>query len=69
MAATILKAEQLEDAFNAFNKHSSDLEHCYRELQEKVETLTGQLREARSARLAVSARSLKQSWYNRRVQP
>ena len=52
MAATILKAEQLEDAFNAFNKHSSDLEHCYRELQEKVETLTGQLREARSARLA-----------------
>lgn len=52
MAATTLKAEQLEDAFNAFNKHSSDLERCYRELQGKVETLTGQLREARSARLA-----------------
>ena len=52
MAATTLKAEQLEDAFNAFNKHSSDLERCYRELQVRVETLTGQLREARSARLA-----------------
>jgi two-component system, sensor histidine kinase FlrB len=38
-----MNAESLERAFDAFNRQSGRLETSYRELQEKVSTLTGQL--------------------------
>lgn len=52
MPASALNAEQLQSAFELFNEQSGLLERSYRELQQKVETLTRQLREARTARLA-----------------
>ena len=52
MAATSLKAEQLRDAFEIFNRQSGMLEESYRELQGKVTILTRQLRQAQSERLA-----------------
>ena len=52
MAATSLKAEQLRDAFEIFNRQSGMLEASYRELQGKVAILTRQLRRAQSERLA-----------------
>ena len=52
MAATSLKAEQLRDAFEIFNRQSGMLEESYRELQGKVALLTRQLRQAQSERLA-----------------
>lgn len=44
-------AEQLHSAFELFNQQSSQLEQTYRALQEKVQVLTAQLQQARSARL------------------
>ena len=52
MAATSLKAEELQSAFDLFNRQSGILEQSYRRLQERVELLTEQLRVAQSARLA-----------------
>jgi len=52
MPASAMNAEQLHSAFELFNRQSDRLEQSYRELQQKVETLTLQLKEARSARLA-----------------
>lgn len=52
MPDAALNAEQLQSAFELFNRQSDRLEQSYRELQQKVETLTLQLKEARSARLA-----------------
>ena len=46
-----MNAEQLTSAFELFNQHSDTLERSYRELQVRVETLTGELTRARSARL------------------
>ena len=40
MAGTALNAAQLHTAFELFNEQSSQLEHSYRELQEKVALLT-----------------------------
>lgn len=51
MAVTALNAEQLHSAFELFNQQSNLLENSYRELQGKVESLSGRLREAQSARL------------------
>ena len=52
MAATSLKAEELQSAFDLFNRQSGILEQSYRRLQERVELLTEQLGAAQSARLA-----------------
>ncbi len=52
MPGTASDARQLRNAFERFNRQSSQLEHSYRELQEKVASLTTRLRDARSARLA-----------------
>ena len=43
MAATSLKAEELQSAFDLFNRQSGILEQSYRRLQERVELLTRQL--------------------------
>ncbi len=51
MAATSVNAEQLQSAFEVFNQQSGLLERSYRDLQFKVETLNGQLRQAQSERL------------------
>ncbi len=51
MAATPANAEALRHAFEVFNRHTDRLEETYRELQEKVESLTRQLAGAQSARL------------------
>lgn len=50
MTGTAANVEQLKSAFELFNQHSSVLERSYRDLQDRVELLTAQLREARSAR-------------------
>ena len=52
MAATSLNAEELQSAFEIFNRQSGMLEQSYRRLQQKVETLTHQLKFAQSERLA-----------------
>ncbi len=52
MAATSLKREQLQDAFDLFNRQSGLLEQSYRELEQTVGKLTRQLKTAQSARLA-----------------
>ena len=52
MPEAALNAEQLHSAFELFNQQSDRLEQAYRQLQQKVEMLTLQLKEARSARLA-----------------
>lgn len=49
MAAPAFNAEQLHSAFEIFNRHSSQLENSYRELQQRVTLLSGQLEQARSA--------------------
>ena len=46
-----LSAQQLEEAFEAFNRVSHELDTSYRELQSRVAQLTEELTEARSARL------------------
>lgn len=46
-----LSAQQLEEAFAAFNRVSHELDTSYRALQERVAQLTDELTEARSARL------------------
>ena len=46
-----LTAQQLEEAFAAFNRVSVELDTSYRELQVRVAQLTEELAEARSARL------------------
>ncbi|MFQ5609990.1 MAG: PAS domain-containing sensor histidine kinase [Woeseiaceae bacterium] len=51
MTASAINAEQLQSAFEVFNEHSTKLEHSYRELQDRVEVLTRELKEVRSARL------------------
>lgn len=51
MSASAINAEQLKSAFEIFNQHSSQLESSYRELQQRVESLTAELSEARSARV------------------
>ena len=51
MQANVFTADQLHSAFEIFNEHSSQLECSYFSLQEKVESLTAQLKLARSARL------------------
>ncbi len=52
MPGTASDARQLQNAFERFNQQSSQLEHSYRELQDKVASLTSRLNDARSARLA-----------------
>lgn len=52
MAATSLKREQLQDAFELFNRQSGLLEASYRDLEQTVAKLTRQLKTAQSARLA-----------------
>lgn len=52
MVATSLRAEELQSAFEVFNRQSGMLEQSYRELQQKVGQLTRQLRQAQSERLA-----------------
>ena len=47
-----LNAEQLHDAFQAFNQQSGLLEESYRDLQETVAALTRRLEHAQSARLS-----------------
>ena len=51
MQANVFTADQLHNAFEIFNEHSSQLECSYFSLQEKVESLTAQLKRARSARV------------------
>ena len=50
MAATALHQENLRLAFDAFNRQSSALEASYRELQQKLESLTLQLSASHDAR-------------------
>ena len=50
MTGTAANVEQLKSAFELFNQHSVVLEQSYRELQDRVERLTAELKEARSAR-------------------
>ena len=52
MAATSLKAEELQSAFELFNRQSGVLETSYWRLQSRVETLTTQLKVAQSERRA-----------------
>ena len=52
LTGTAVNAEQLQSAFELFNQQSNVLERSYRDLQERVEVLTSQLCEARSARMA-----------------
>ena len=52
MAATSLNREQLQDAFELFNRQSGLLEESYRDLEQTVAKLTSQLKTAQSARLA-----------------
>lgn len=52
MAATAVNAEQLQSAFEVFNRQSGLLEQSYRDLQLRVTSLNGQLRKAQSQRLA-----------------
>lgn len=52
MAAMSLKAEELQSAFEIFNRQSGLLEESYRQLQGKVAILTRQLRQAQTERLA-----------------
>lgn len=61
MAATSLKAEKLQSAFDLFNRQSGILEQSYRRLQERVELLTEQLRLAQSERQTASAEKQKLS--------
>ena len=49
--AQALSAQQLEEAFAAFNRVSVELDTSYRQLQVRVAELTEELAEARSARL------------------
>lgn len=50
MAKATLTAQALQNAFSQFNEQSNLLEASYRELQEKVSTLTQQLAVSRTAR-------------------
>lgn len=50
MARATLNAQALQNAFSQFNEQSSLLEASYRELQEKVSTLTQELAVSRTAR-------------------
>lgn len=50
MSTPAIEPQILEVAFAAFNEQSGLLESCYRDLQERVEGLTTQLRSAHSAR-------------------
>lgn len=50
MTGTPANVEQLKSAFERFNQHSIVLEQSYRALQDRVESLTAELKEARSAR-------------------
>ncbi len=52
MAATSLERDQLQDAFELFNRQSGLLEESYRDLEQTVAKLTRQLKTAQSARLA-----------------
>ncbi len=52
MASTSPNAQELRDAFEIFNRQSGLLEESYRDLQDTVESLTRQLRQEQSARLA-----------------
>ena len=51
MAASSLRTEQLENAFQVFNRQSGLLEASYRDLQDTVAALTRQLEREQSARL------------------
>ncbi len=51
MTASAINAEQLHSAFEIFNQHSSQLEDSYRELKDRLERLTAELSEVRSARV------------------
>jgi two-component system sensor histidine kinase FlrB len=46
------RLRELEQAFAAFNESSTLLQEAYRELEQRVDVLTGELAEARSERLA-----------------
>lgn len=50
MNTTAANVEQLQSAFELFNEQAFVLERSYRELQQRVEILASELREARSAR-------------------
>lgn len=50
MSGTAANVERLKSAFELFNQQSVVLEQSYRELQDRVEVLTAELQEARSAR-------------------
>ena len=52
MATASLKRDDLQDAFEIFNRQSGMLEKSYRQLQHKVELLNRQLKLAQSERLA-----------------
>ncbi len=52
MVAASLNTEQLQSAFELFNQYSDRLEQSYRDLEQRVEQLTGELRRAKSARVA-----------------
>lgn len=52
MATTSPNAQELHQAFEIFNQQSGLLEESYRDLQDTVESLTQQLRQEQSARLA-----------------
>lgn len=52
MAATATNSEALESAFHAFNQHSTVLEESYRDLQQRLTALTGELVAARTSRHA-----------------
>jgi len=54
MAKATLNAQALQNAFSQFNEQSSLLEASYRELQEKVSTLTQELAVSRTAPLGVA---------------
>jgi len=51
VTASAMNAEQLHSAFEVFNQHSTQLENSYRELRDRLESLTAELGEARSARV------------------
>ena len=50
LTGTAANVEQLTTAFEMFNRHSDALEQSYRELQDRVATLSEQLAQARTAR-------------------
>ena len=52
MAATSIQTEQLQSAFELFNRQSGRLDRSHRLLQTRVETLTRQLQQAQAEHLA-----------------